>query len=218
MIKSRKVKRKGILGLIVLLLLLAAVTVGGLFVMKTMEAAYQLRIDALEEQLDTNTKTFYVAASDIKYGEQITADKVRTETHLLGYPIDGFTVSQIGTTAVVDIPTDTIILKSMCLEDVKSVSEREVEYSCFYVGQNVAVGDYVDVRIRFKTGEDFVILSKKKIERLSLSGATCFLMVDEMEIQRMASAIVDTVEYNAVMYCNAYPQPELQAAAEITIL
>jgi len=174
-----------------------------------------MRVDALEKQLNENTRTFYVAASDIKYGEVITEDKVRTETHLFGYPMDAFTVSEIGTTAAVDIPANTLILKSMCVEGKKGISEREVEYSCFYVGQNISVGDYIDVRIRFQTGEDFVILSKKKVERLSLTNATCFLMVNEMEIQRMASAIVDTVEYDAVMYCNVYPQPELQNAAVI---
>jgi len=103
----------------------------------------------------------------------------------------------------------------MCEAVVKEVSEREVEYSCFYIGQNIRVGDYIDVRIRFQTGEDFIVLPKKRVERLSLSNATCFLMVNEMEIQRMASAIVDVSEYDAVMYCNAYPQPELQEAATV---
>lgn len=215
MAKNKKRKKQGLVGFFVTVLLLGAVVVGGLFTLKTMEASYQVEIEALQQQIESNTKTFYVAAVDIKYGEVITQDMVRSEIQLFGYPADAFTAADIGSVAVVDIPAETMLLKPMCEAVVKEVSEREVEYSCFYVGQNIVVGDYIDIRIRFQTGEDFVVLPKKRVERLSLSNSTCFLMVNELEIQRMASAIVDVSEYDAVMYCNVYPQPELQTAAEV---
>lgn len=214
MSRNRKWKRQGIIFFWVALILLGAVIVGGLFVFKTMEASYKVEIAELEQKIDDNTKTFYVTTVDIKFGEIITQDKVRIETNLLGYPTDSFTADDIGSVAIVDVPVGTILLKPMCEAVVKEASEREVEYSCFYVGQNIVVGDYIDIRIRFQTGEDFVILPKKRVEKLSLSNATCFLMVNELEIQRMASAIVDVAEYDAVMYCNVYPQPEIQEAAE----
>lgn len=214
--RTRKIKKTSIAVFIIVLLILCGGLVGGAFVLKTMQASYEMRIDALESQIETNTHGIYVAATDIKYGDVITADMVVRESHLLSYPADLFTAEDIGSIAKVSVPAGTVMLAPMCEAEQKEVSEREVEFTCFYVSQNVEVGDYIDVRIRYQTGEDFVILSKKRVERLSLTNATCFLMVNEVELQMMASAIVDVSEYDAVLYSNVYPQPEIQMAAAIT--
>ena len=64
---------------------------------------------------------------------------------------------------------------------------------------NLKVGDYVDVRISFADGGDFVVLSKKQIQGLSPlreeGSAALWLIVSEEEILRLASAAVDA-------YCN----------------
>ena len=57
------------------------------------------------------------------------------------------------------------------------------------------VGDYVDVRISFADGGDFVLLSKKQIQGLApLQGEgtnALWLIVSEEEILRLSSAVVD---------------------------
>ena len=64
---------------------------------------------------------------------------------------------------------------------------------------NLKVGDYVDVRISFADGGDFVVLSKKQIQGLSPlreeGTRALWLIVSEEEILRLASASVDA-------YCN----------------
>lgn len=214
--RKRKIKKSSIFVVIVVLLILCGGFVGGAFVLKTMQASYEMRIDSLETQIASNTKNVYVSAVDIKYGDIIMEDMLIKESQLLSYPADLFTQADIGKVAKLSVPSGTIMLSAMCEEELKGLTEREVEFTCFYVSQNVEVGDYIDVRIRYQNGEDFVILPKKRVERLSLTNATCFLMVDEMELQMIASAIVDVTEYNAVMYSNVYPQPEIQEAAVST--
>lgn len=59
----------------------------------------------------------------------------------------------------------------------------------------LSVGDYVDVRISFADGGDFVLLSKKKImgiEPLGEEGTnSIWFVVSEEEILRLSSAVVD---------------------------
>ena len=64
---------------------------------------------------------------------------------------------------------------------------------------NLKVGDYVDVRIAFSDGGDFVLLSKKQIQGISPlregENTALWLIVSEEELLRLASAEVDA-------YCN----------------
>lgn len=57
------------------------------------------------------------------------------------------------------------------------------------------VGDYVDVRISFPDGGDFVLLSKKQIKSLSPlreeGVAALWMIVTEEELLRLSSAVVD---------------------------
>jgi len=210
--RKRKIKKSSIFVVIMMLLVICGGFVGGAFVLKTMQASYEMRIENLQSQIDINTKEIYVAAEDIKCGDIITMEMLTQQTVLMSNTEGTFTMDNIGSVAKLAIPQGTILLSSMCEPELKGATEREVEFTCFYVSHNVEVGDYIDVRIRYQNGEDFVILPKKRVERLSLTNATCFLMVDEIELQMMASAIVDVTEYNAVMYSNVYPQPENQEA------
>lgn len=58
-------------------------------------------------------------------------------------------------------------------------------------------GDYIDVRISFSNGCDFVLLSKKKIEDIAFmdsegtKGNALWLQVTEEELLRLSSAVVD---------------------------
>ena len=65
--------------------------------------------------------------------------------------------------------------------------------------ENLKVGDYVDVRISFADGGDFILLSKKQIQGFSPlregEYKALWLIVSEEEILRLSSAVVDA-------YCN----------------
>lgn len=58
------------------------------------------------------------------------------------------------------------------------------------------IGDYVDVRISFADGGDFVLLSKKQVQGMAPLGEeganALWLFVSEEEILRLSSAVVDS--------------------------
>lgn len=62
-------------------------------------------------------------------------------------------------------------------------------YSFIRTAGFIAVGDYCDVRILFPSGENFIVLSKKKL--LSADAANVSFSVTEQEIMAMSSAFYD---------------------------
>ena len=72
-------------------------------------------------------------------------------------------------------------------------------FSYIKLTSNLKVGDYVDVRISFADGGDFVLLSKKQIQGFSPlregENKALWLVVSEEELLRLSSAVVDA-------YCN----------------
>lgn len=198
-----------------IVLVLCGGALGAMFVVRTMASSYELRINELESKIALNTVKVFVAMEDIAYGQVITNEMVYQEEQLMSCYDAVFTVDDIGSVAKMSIPAGTVLLGSMVTEHVKTPSEREVEFTCFYVPSNTVQGNYIDVRIRFQNGEDYVVLSKKRVERLSVSGETCFLMVTEEEQQIMSSAIIDAARNNALVYATVYPQPEIQDATAV---
>lgn len=69
----------------------------------------------------------------------------------------------------------------------------------------------MDVRIKFPTGQDYILLAKKKVE--SLNGGVVVMRLGEQEILSFSSAIVDAYLNNAQIYALTYVEPTLQEPA-----
>ncbi|WP_145950047.1 hypothetical protein [Paenibacillus sp. Y412MC10] len=74
--------------------------------------------------------------------------------------------------------------------------------------------DFVDVRIKFPTGQDYILLSKKKVE--DLSNNRVWYHMDEKEILSMSSGIVDAYLNDATIYALSYVDPYMQEKAVVT--
>ena len=84
-------------------------------------------------------------------------------------------------------------------------------------------GNYVDVRISFNSGLDFLALSKKKVQDIIQVGEGgdfreyCVFHLDTDEILRLKSAIVDAyINDGSYLYTTIYVMPDKQKAAEVT--
>lgn len=68
-------------------------------------------------------------------------------------------------------------------------------YNNIKLSDKISIGDYIDVRISYINGMDFIILPKKKVVDVSISNnnldSALWLDVSEEEILRMSSAFVD---------------------------
>ncbi|UXJ71278.1 hypothetical protein [Lysinibacillus fusiformis] len=91
---------------------------------------------------------------------------------------------------------------------------RSVEYAAIELPSRIQKDEYVDVRIQFPTGEDFIVFSKKKV--VDTQGLTLWLENDEGEIQSMSSAMVDAYLNAGKLYALRYVDGETQEKAEIT--
>lgn len=214
---KRKIRRTILLTLLILITL-AGVVFGGYFVViKGLQAAYDAEIQKLYDVIATNTKDVYYATVDIKAGNTITEDMVCLGRALC---INDFLFTEldIGKVALVDIPCNTMMTSIVVTDKLLTPTSRSVEYTCFNLSSSVKKGDYVDIRIRYNNGEDLVVLSKKLIEAVSLASMSCYLSVDEVEMQLIASAIVDCSRYQAVLYTTTYVQPSTQQPTAVSYL
>lgn len=92
----------------------------------------------------------------------------------------------------------TILSKSMIYKDNKVADDvRLHNYPYIKLTDKIEVGDYVDIRISFSNGADYILLSKKKVVDYSLKNEEAmtenalWLYVNEEEILRLSGAVVD---------------------------
>lgn len=77
----------------------------------------------------------------------------------------------------------------------------------------VTAGDYIDVRISFPFGEDFIAMSHKKIEEIN--SGVIKVIVDEHDIMSYNSMLMDKALYSGVkIYAVTYVDGGAQASAE----
>ena len=94
------------------------------------------------------------------------------------------------------------------------MTTRLQEFNMITLPSDLDVGDYIDVRIRFATGEDYAVVVGKRVESLGASeekSNTVFLRLNEEEIVRMASAIIESYVKGGInLYANKYIDPDSQ--------
>lgn len=211
--------KKGLVIFFVVLLVVAGALCAGYFVTKKLIFTnYEIRIGELETQVNTNTHNVFVAAQEIKMGEEITMDKLRVESQLLTHTAGLFQDSDIGKKSLVNIPAGSVMYAAYGGSREDESTSRMVEYTCMYLSATLNKGDYVDVRIRYQNGEDFCLLSKKQIEEIAIATKSVHLVVNSTEIQMMSSAIIDANEFDAVIYCVKYTAPSIQDPSEVNYL
>lgn len=215
---SRTQKQYVVAGIISILLIVVAAGIAYFATVRQIEGKYKARLTAAEEELTQNKKMVYMAKDEIASGSQITKDNTIYQEALSNIPTDYYINEEdIGKLAVVDIGRETPILKNMVASDNMSNDLREEEFEVVHLNTNLLENDYVDVRIMFPNGENYVVLSKKSLKNLSLEESKCFLWLNEEEIVTVSSAIVDAYLHNgAKLYTAKYIEPAIQEASEVT--
>jgi hypothetical protein len=204
--------------------LLSVFIIGGAFitiyftVISNLKDKYLSQIKILSEKLDSQRVYTYEANKDIPAGSRITEEMVHySETYSNQSQKYYMTKADIGMVTLIDISKGTQILKGMLTENNISQNIREVEYNSFLLNSNLEENNYVDIRIRFPNGEDYIVLSKKSLKNLSLENNNCFVWLTEEEILNMSGAIVDAYLYTGTkLYTTKYIEPSLQEASIVT--
>ncbi len=211
-------RRRGkIAGFFIFILILA---VGGLgyysYRLMGDKKVQEEKIDELEFERNQNSKTAWIALSDVKKGEKLEPDfNVELQQIYIGVDESSFwRPDGTNDTATADIAAGTPIFETMVTAEDFKDSEREYDIAIANLMTSQADYDYVDVRITFPDGSDYVILSKKKVSNLSLENCMFTTTLDESEIQKIQSATLDAyLTTGTHIYTTRYVEAELQDAA-----
>ena len=122
--------------------------------------------------------------------------------------------------AKIDLKEGTILTKDMLTTSSEQVTNdlRKQEYNMLSLPTDLVSGDFVDVRIRFGNGQDYIIAAKKQVTIPTIAGAPAEGVINinlsEDETIAMSSAIIETYQLKtAEMYVSRYTDPGMQVAA-----
>lgn len=176
---------------------------------------YEDEIEELKFGLYSLTRRVYVPKQDIPLGTVLTQEMFNVIDMKLDIPqVKLLDETDIGKVNTVFLPSGMPVLK-MSVADAKLPNDlREQEFNMFLIQTNQKKGDFVDVRILFPNGENYIVLSKKQIKDIMPEENTIRLWLNETEILNISSAIIDAyIHPGTKIYVATYIMPELQEAA-----
>lgn len=176
---------------------------------------YREQNQKLRQELSEKKQvTGYVFAKDMKEGEYIAEEslkKVTIRSEKKGYIHPMEKENLIGKRVKCNF-TKGMAVNQQCLyagEDY-SADTRIKEFDFIEINTLIQDGDYIDIRIVYPNGEDYIVAEHKQLLSVSIQepaedpvrrNALTRLRVSEEEILRLASAYVDTMTYSG---CKVY--------------
>lgn len=166
----------------------------------------------------------YVFTNDLSAGSVVTFDDIKVvEVKGESAPADSYEYTPIdqkneiiGRRLKVNALAQTIVTSSLFydLDENPSIDTRLQEYNMISLPSDLVEGDFIDVRIRFATGEDYSVIVGKQVESIGAleeQSNTIFLRLNEEEIVRMSCAIIESyINKGVLLYANKYVDPSNQ--------
>ena len=174
-------------------------------------------VTALKNYITSNLRTGYRAVVDIDAGQMISESLVES-SNIICSDVDQslfIDANDIGKIATVNIAAGMPIYSTMVSAELAE-NYRERECSFIWLNTNLKNNDFVDIRILFPNGEDYIVCSKKSIKNPSIASNNVFLWLTEDEILQLDAAIVDANLHDAKIYVTKYLKPEVQEASIVT--
>lgn len=223
---QKRARQAFLIGFLVALLVMAVVV---MILLKRIQ-----NLNKAKEALESLQKTYLVASSDLESGQEITmanfsGQSVQTNVNPAevvsesdfqfkdkngdiiekvdeeGNPITKKVIMKI------DVPQGTIVTKDMIAEydDQITSTDRVKEFSMISLPSQLKNGDYIDIRLSLPNGQDYIVLSKKKV--LGCNTYTIWLRLNELELELLSSAIVENYTMSGSrLYALEYVEPGMQ--------
>ena len=217
---QRKARNSFLLGMLIMLIITGAVIAFLILQLTNMKKE--------EKELQASYVTVYTLNKDVESGDQVTeADFTMTQVTNTTAPTDYLTPSDLGTNMIakISMTRGTVLSKEMIYidETVTGNDVRKEEYNMFILPTDLVTGDYVDVRLLFPNGTNYIVVSKKKVEIPNIAGVdstdTISMELSEDEINTISNAIVEAFKVDgAKLYVNKYTEPGLQEPSTPTYL
>lgn len=186
-----------------------------------LKAQYQEQVEKLESIADQSF-VGYALNKEIEDGDRITGDDI-DEVYLA----EKATAEDLFLINLKNRPDDmyyakttlkpgTVLTRSMLYENENITDDiREVEYSFIELPSRTEVGDFLDVRIQFPTGDEYILLAKKEVK--DVLGMTAWFNLNEGELLYVSSAVVDAyIEQGTRIYAVPYVDAHMQRTSTLT--
>ncbi|ALS25011.1 SAF domain-containing protein [Paenibacillus naphthalenovorans] len=182
-----------------------------------MKEHYERQIKELKTIEEQSRRNVWTVARTIPAGGTVTAEDLQSVPMPASLVPSGMITEReaaIGKSAKIELQPGTPLMPSMLYESTPIPKDLRVqEFHVIQLPSNLQKGQYIDVRINFPTGEDYVLLAKKKARELS--GTVIWLEMNEKDILQTSSAIIDAYLQGARLYALPYIEPGLQEAAAV---
>jgi competence protein ComGC len=223
-----------LLGMLVMLII-AAIIIALLFMQL-------INLKKAQDAAKAAERTVYVISTDVASGSGIQVSAIDGDTERTAnvsqevadnkvvpenfatasdfYTDESLSQARSDLVAKIDLKEGTILTKDMLTTSSEQVTNdlRKQEYNMLSLPTDLVSGDFVDVRIRFGNGQDYIIAAKKQVTIPTIAGAPAEGVINinlsEDETIAMSSAIIETYQLKtAEMYVSRYTDPGMQVAA-----
>lgn len=214
--KKKKMKSRIFVAVVVLLVVAIGVIAYGAKLLNDAKT----KIAEQADTISSNEQDVYVAKGFIPKGTMITdqGDEANVVKQQIVTGLESYNYldeSELGNIAIVDIDDQMPILSNATtpLEIAADTREYEIAAANLMTDQNE--NDYIDVRILFPNGEDYLVLAKKQVKNLNIESNVFYSYCNEEEILRTSAAIVDAyMTTGARIYTTRYVESNIQEAAK----
>ncbi|MCR8642106.1 SAF domain-containing protein [Paenibacillus sp. N1-5-1-14] len=185
---------------------------------KRLQDEYEKKIKAAElaqQQKAAVKQSVVIANKELPAGTTLTSEDVTIlEVDEQHAPVNAIASNDlaVGKVLKISVSDRTPIIAPMLFEEGPVKRDiRSQEFNVITLPSKLKKDDFVDVRINFPTGQDYIVLSKKKVKDLALN--TVWYDMNEVEILNFSSAIVDAYLQGGKIYALSYVDPYMQEAA-----
>ncbi len=206
---QRKARNSILIGVVIGLL------IGGIII-----AFLFMQLTNLQKQIEADkaaTKMVYVLGQDVKSGDKIDSTMlVQKQAKQDVIPTDYITPADLteNTISKLDLTIGSVLSKTLVQESDEKVTDdlRQQEYNTIILPQQLEVGAYIDVRLRLDNGQDYIVVSKKRVNNMTED--TIWINLYEDETVTMSNAIVEAYKIKgSKLYATTYVEPGNQTNA-----
>ena len=175
--------------------------------------AYEAVIAAKQSEIDAITlssKDGLILNRDFEPGEEIKAEDISLDAVPDKFSMENIISNPsevIGKRVKVKTYAKTILTRDLLYEDDEGdPTERIVEVDYIKLPANIKPTDLVDVRIIFPNGENYKVISKKRLISYNYAAQIVYFRVTEFEQHLLSSALYDANINNAEIYLTQYAE------------
>lgn len=184
---------------------------------KLLKEGYEEKIQALTSDIEGMKKLVWVSNTGLTAGIKIKEEQLILK-EISSNLDDNLFISEedFGKILLIDLKADSPLLKSMIFNEEIAGDVREEELNMLFIPGNLKENQYIDVRITFSNGEDYIVLSKMKVRDANIESNTLWLWMNERQILTLRSAIVDAYLHKGTkLYTVTYVAPTIQTDAVV---